>query len=438
MSRRRAAKPREPVEVFITDLSHEGRGVGRVDGKTIFVHGALPDETVLAKVLKRRGRFDEAEVVNVLKPSPRRVAPRCPHFGTCGGCSLQHMSEADQLAHKQAVLLELLEHQAKVVPDSVAPPVRSPQWGYRRKARLGVKYVEKKGGVIVGFRERAKPYVTDCHQCDVLDPRVGELIEPLRACIQGLSISHRIPQIEIAATEDVVALVFRHLEPLSPNDQGKLSDFASKHGVDIYLQSGGLDTVVALDDVRTLKYRIDEVSMQFRPFDFTQVNHEVNQQMVSRALNYLAPQPTDRVADLFCGIGNFSLPLARRVADVTGIEGDTGLIERAHANAQANGLHNARFLVADLSDTAVVAELPLAKVNKMLLDPPRAGAAVLLETASFAGVESFVYVSCNPVTLARDCATICERHGFALIEVGILDMFPHTAHVESMAFFQRR
>jgi 23S rRNA (uracil1939-C5)-methyltransferase len=436
LSRRPAGARREPVEVTIDTLSHEGRGVGRLNGKAIFVHGALPGERVLARILRRRGRFDEAETVAVIEPSEARIEPTCPHFGICGGCSLQHMSEDHQLRHKQAVLLELLEHHAGCQPQKIAQPIRGPQWKYRRKARLGVKLVEAKGGIIVGFRERAKPYVTDCSTCDILDPRVGEYLPTLRALIQSLSIAGRIPQIEIALADDTAALIVRHLDPLGDDDRVALSKFAISEKFDIYLQSGGPETIVPLREFATpLVYRIDDIGMHFGPNDFIQVNAVVNEQLVTRALEYLQPQADDCVADLFCGIGNFSLPLARGTAEVIGIEGDRALIERAEYNARINRLTNCDFRTADLADPKTIAAMALGRTNKLLLDPPRSGAADLIEGLKFSSIERLVYVSCNPVTFARDCALLRQRHGYRLLECGILDMFPQTAHFESISLF---
>ncbi|MGR8920615.1 MAG: 23S rRNA (uracil(1939)-C(5))-methyltransferase RlmD [Gammaproteobacteria bacterium] len=429
---------REPVELGIDSLSHEGRGVARLNGKTVFVHNALPGERVEARIVRRRGRFDEAETLAVLEASPERIEARCPHYALCGGCSLQHMPASMQLAHKQSVLLELLEHHAHTAPQRVAAPVTGPQWGYRRKARLGVKHVEAKGGVIVGFRERSKPYVADCHRCDVLDPRIGSQLDALRELVAGLSVARRLPQIEIACGDDVVALILRHLDPLAQADLARLREFAARSGFVLYLQSGGPDTVTPLDaDPRPLGYALDGRRFEFGPGDFTQVNAAINARMVERALDCLELRPGDRVADLFCGIGNFSLPLAARAAQVVGIEGDAALVARAAANAATNGLANARFEVADLMSETAVARLALGGPNKLLLDPPRAGARVVIEALSLDEVERLVYVSCNPVTFARDAAVLVDRHGFRLAETGILDMFPQTAHVESLSLFVR-
>lgn len=429
---------REPVTLEIDSLSHEGRGVGRVDGKTVFVHGALPGEQVVARVTRRHGRYDEAETLEVLRASPRRITPRCAHFGVCGGCSLQHIDEDYQLEHKQAVLLELLAHHGEVEPARLAAPIRGPQWGYRRKARLGAKHVAKKGGVIVGFRERASPYVTDCQACDVLDARVARELPALRALLDGLSIRDRVPQLEVACSDDVAAIVVRHLAPLDENDRDALAAFARRSGIDIHLQSGGLETITPLSAPSTpLCYRVDGLTLHFEPADFTQVNAAINEQMVARALAHLAPGADARVADLFCGIGNFTLPLARRAGQVVGVEGAAALVARARENALGNGLENCEFAVCDLSSAEAVASLALGNPSHLLLDPPRAGAAAVVEGLDFSGIERIVYVSCNPVTFARDAGVLVARHGYRLAETGILDMFPHTAHVESLSLFTR-
>ena len=439
MTRPNRRERREPVRLHIDTLSHEGRGVARVDGKAVFVHGALPGEEVVARILRRHGRFDEAETLEVLQPATARIAPRCDHFGTCGGCSLQHLGEDDQLEHKQRVLLELLRHHAGVAPETVAAPVHGPQWGYRRKARLGVKHVPKKGGVIVGFRERASPYITDCQRCDVLDPRVGERLPALRELIAALSIPDRIPQLELALTDTRVVIVLRHLAPLTAADTDTLAAFAALHDVEFYLQSGGHDSIVPLLGVaRALEYRIDDLVFAFAPLDFTQVNAAINRRMVAIALAHLDPHPDDHIVDLFCGIGNFSLPLAQRAGLVTAIEGEQALIARALTNAAANDITNCTFVVADLAVAErCVASMPNG-VTKLLLDPPRTGALAVVENVDFGAIERVVYVSCNPVTLARDAAVLIGRHGYRLRETGVLDMFPQTAHVESISVFDRR
>ena len=441
-NRRRRNAARTPAEVLsleIDNLSHEGRGVARHAGKTVFVDGALAGELVTARVLRTHGRYDEAETIAVARASDARVTPPCPHYGVCGGCSLQHAAEALQLEHKQGVLLELLRHQGDLAPRRVAAPISSPQWGYRRKARLGVKYVTKKGGVLVGFRERAKPYVAECHQCDILDQRVSAAIPALRVLIQGLSIRDKLPQIEVAVGDTQVALVLRHLAPLTADDHAALVDYELRSGFMLLLQPGGYDTVATLtgQPPAPLTYQVENETIAFLPTDFTQVNAHINSQMVARALQHLALTATDRVVDLFCGVGNFTLPIARRAGQVMGIEGDAGLVARAQANALRNGLTNVEFAVANLEDSAAVGALSLAAADKILLDPPRAGALTLLEGLRFEQCQRLVYVSCSPVTFARDAKVLVAQHGYTLVETGILDMFPNTAHLESLSLFVR-
>lgn len=435
---RRARQPREPITLTIDSLSHEGRGVGRNEGKTVFVHGALPGERVTAQVVKRRGRFDEAVALDVLEASPERVDPLCAHFGVCGGCSFQHATQTFQLEHKQRVLLELLEHTAGVQPATVAAPIHSHPWAYRRKARLGVKHVPAKGGVIVGFRERATPYITHCDECVVLDARVGSRLVELREMMRELLIAAQIPQIEVAAGDDAVALVFRCLALPSARDRELLARFQQETGLEIYLQPGGLNTVEPLEAGNTpLRYGLGDLQFEFLPVDFTQVNAAINARLIERALEYLKPAADDRVLDLFCGLGNFSLPVAQRVAQVQGYEGDAGLIRRALANAERNQLANCFFEQADLADPAAVASITPQGFNKVIIDPPRSGAGMVVEHLRLEGVERLVYVSCNPATLARDVKSLCHERGFQLVQTGILDMFPHTAHVESISLLHR-
>jgi len=441
-NRRRRDAGRAPAQLLsleIDNLSHEGRGVARHEGKTVFVDGALAGELVTARVLRKHGRYDEAETAAVSRASAARVTPRCPHYGVCGGCSFQHASEALQLEHKQGVLLELLRHQGGLAARQVAAPITSPQWGYRRKARLGVKYVTKKGGVLVGFRERAKPYVAECHQCDILDARVSAAIPALRTLINGLSIRDKLPQIEVAVGDDEVVLVLRHLAPLTADDHAALVDYGARSGFILLLQPGGYDTVASLDGQppAPLTYQVESETIAFLPTDFTQVNAHINQQMVARALKHLDLKPSDTVVDLFCGVGNFTLPIARRAGTVQGIEGEAGLVARARANAERNGLSNVEFACANLEDPQAVGALSLAHADKLLLDPPRAGALTLIEGLRFDQCQRLVYVSCSPVTFARDAAVLVARHGFTLVETGILDMFPNTAHVESLSLFVR-
>ncbi len=436
--RRRPRLPKEPVRLQISGLSHEGRGIAQLDGKTLFVHGALPGETVVARYTRRHRRYDEAAVLEVEQASPERVEPRCPHFGTCGGCSLQHLPPERQIAFKQGVLLELLRHMGGIAPETVLPPLQGSPWGYRRKARLAVKDVPRKGRVLVGFREKYSPYVADMDSCEVLDPRVGQRLDALSALVAGMSRPDRIPQIEVAIGDNGVALVFRNLEPLTAGDRERLADFGRDNDIMMLEQPGNEHTVAPVWPPNPeLHYVVAGETLNFRPTDFTQVNAELNLKMVDRALNLLAPAPGDRILDLFCGLGNFTLPLARRAAEVVGVEGDPALVERARENARNNGLGWAEFHVANLAEP--VDHLPWARVafNKVLLDPPRSGAQEVLPQVAGFRPERIVYVSCNPSTLARDAGELVHRYGYQLRSAGVMDMFPHTAHVESIACFQR-
>lgn len=427
-------------EIDISDLGHDGRGVARVDGKAVFVADALPGERVRARLLRKHRQFDEAQCVEVLQASPDRVAPRCPHYGTCGGCALQHLAPPAQIAAKQHVLAENFARIGKVEPRHWLPPLTAEPWGYRRRARLSVKHVAKKGKTLVGFRERDSRFVADLSRCEVLDPSLGEKLGVLGELLNAMEGAAAIPQIEFSAGDDARALVFRHLQPLSSSDLGKLEAFGREHGFVILLQPGGVDSVHALAEHARLHYALREYELDFDflPLDFVQVNALLNERMIAHALALLDPQPTDRVLDLFCGLGNFSLPIARRASEVCGVEGDAGLIERARANAARNGVTNAEFVVGDLSLDPHGTAWTRAPHDKWLLDPPRTGAAALLERLPGKSVHRVVYVSCHPGSLARDAGTLVHRHGFALRCAGVMDMFPHTAHVESIALFERQ
>ncbi|HZP64756.1 MAG TPA: 23S rRNA (uracil(1939)-C(5))-methyltransferase RlmD [Rudaea sp.] len=428
------------LEADITDLTHDGRGVAHVAGKAIFVAGALAGERVRLRVSGKHRHYDEAVTEEVLEAAAERVTPRCAHFGTCGGCALQHLDPAAQIAAKERVLVENLERIGKVTPERMLAPLVDTPWGYRRKARLSVKFVEKKGRVLVGFREGNGRYVADIARCEVLHPAVGERIGAIAALLETLDAKRDIPQIEVAAGDDLVALVFRHLHPLSARDSEALVAFGREHGLAIYLQPGGIDSVAPLwpADAR-LSFRVPDfgVELEFQPLDFVQVNAGMNRRMIDHALGLLDPRPTDRVLDLFCGLGNFTLPLARRAAEVTGVEGEAGLVRRAAENARRNGIANARFFAADLAADQRDAPWAKEEYDLMLLDPPRSGAATVLEYLPRRGVRRVVYVSCHPASLARDAGTLVARHGFVLRSAGAMDMFPHTAHVESIALFER-
>lgn len=440
--RRRRVLPAEPVELQIHDLSHDGRGVARnAAGKTVFVHGALPGETVLARITGSRRNHDEADAVEVLQASADRVAPRCRHFGVCGGCSLQHLRSDAQLAAKQQALLDALQHISRVQPEEVLEPLRNDSpWGYRRKARLGVKYVAKKGRVLVGFRERGTPYVTDLTECHVLHPQIAALLQPLAALLDGLSIRERVPQIEVAMDDTQLVLIFRVLDEPAAADREALATFGRVHGLFVYLQPGGPDSIAPLGEPAQLAYALPDFGLRlcFLPADFTQVNSGINRQMVGRAVQLLDVAPEHQVLDLFCGVGNFTLPLATRARRVVGVEGDAGLVARARANAERNGLGNVGFHVANLYQDLERPPWLGEQYQRVLLDPPRSGALEVLEHLPRLGAQRLVYVSCYPGTLARDAAELVHKHGYRLLAAGVMDMFPHTAHVESIALFERR
>lgn len=436
---RNAGRGGEPLEVEIESLSHEGRGIARVDGKTVFVFGALPGERVRARVRRRARNYEEADTVEVLEASPDRIMPRCPAFGVCGGCSLQHLDAERQVAVKQRSLLAQMAH-AGIEVEEVLPPLLASAWGYRDKARLGVKYVAKKGRVLVGFRERHSSFVADIVHCDVLPPRVGERLGALAALIGGLDARARIPQIEVAADRDHVQLVFRHLDPLSTVDLECLAGFGREHGFWIQLQPGGPETVANLHpDAQTLYLEPladGSIRIPFGALDFVQVNRAINEQMVAQALRLLDPGPDDRILDLYCGLGNFTLPLARASASVCGVEGDAGMVERARVAARHNGIDNTEYYRADLSRPDPESPWMRRTWDKLLLDPPRSGAREIASEIDRFDARRIVYVSCQPSSLVRDAAIIRDR-GYRLTQLGIMDMFPQTAHVESMAVFAR-
>ena len=426
----------------IVDTTLDGRGVTRGAGKTAFVRGALQGETVRFRRRRRRRNYDEAELLEILEPSRDRVEPRCPVFGLCGGCSLQHLSADAQLALKQATLLENLERLGGVQPARVLEPVTGPAWGYRRKARLAVKDVPKKGRVLVGFREQGKPFVTDTQRCDTLHPSAGERLAALSDLIGGLSIRSRLPQIEVAVGDDATALVFRVLDAPSADDLERLRDFGLATGLRVFLQPGGPDSIAPLpgaDDDSLLHYRLPsfDLTLAFQPTDFVQVNAGINERMLGLALDLLAPTTDSRVLDLFCGLGNFSLPLARSCEAVLGVEGDAKMVARAGENAASAGLRNAQFATADLSDADALAAWSAERFDRVLLDPPRSGAAAILPAIAAYEPARLVYVSCHPGTLARDAGRLVNEFGFRLAAAGIMDMFPQTSHVESIALFER-
>lgn len=430
--------------VEIESLDLKGLGVAHLDGKVVFVDGALPGETVEVDIVRRKKSFDKAALKRIIKASSQRVEPACPHFGVCGGCAMQHLDVRAQVAIKQRVLEDNLQHLGNVKPDQILPPLHGPAWNYRYRARLSVRLVRKKGGVLVGFRERRSSYVADMAECHVLPRYVSDLLLPLRQLIGSLSHPDRIPQLEVSVGEGTVVLLLRHLEPLTEDDKNSLTQFAERHAVSWWLQPGGLDTVTPLvpEDEGNLFYTLPQygLKMQYRPTDFTQVNHTVNRSLVSRALRLLDPQPDDRVADMFCGLGNFTLPLATIARQVLGVEGSAELTQRAADTARRHGLQDrTSFSTLNLFDVNEVWLRSLGHIDRMLIDPPREGALELARALSaLTHAERparIVYVSCNPATLARDAGMMVHEGGYRLRSAGVINMFPHTGHTESIAVF---
>src|SRR5690554_1107844 len=442
MARRRHKQrlPTEAVQAVIDSLSHDGRGIARIEGKTVFVDGALAGEDVSFLYTRLNKKYDEAKVVSVERASADRVDAKCLHFGVCGGCSLMHMAPEAQLRLKQDTLKEQLSHFGQLTPKQWLAPLTGPLYGYRRKARLGVRYVTKKEKVLVGFREKDTPYLAELTQCEVLDPRVGLRLQQLGQLIAGLEAYNRIAQIEVAMDDAHTALIFRNMDPLSEADKQALIAYGQQHDLWMYQQPGGPDSVAPLwPQAPQLHYAPEAgLRLEFSPGDFTQVNAGINQKMITKAIELLDLQESDRVLDLFCGLGNFTLPLARRVSSVIGVEGDKSLVEHAQRNAKINALDNALFEMADLTTTQLK-DYPWAQAGftKVLLDPPRSGAFEVLGQIAALGAEMIVYVSCNPATLARDAGELVNQYGYTLEKTGIMDMFPHTSHVESIALFKK-
>jgi len=440
---------RESLALFIESLDHEARGVARADGKVIFVEGALPQEQVTAEIIRKKPSFNTAKTMSVERPSWMRVTPKCRYFGICGGCVMQHLDPVAQVAVKQRLLEDAFAHLADLKPQQMLAPIDGPDWGYRYRGRLAIRWVKKKDMILVGFHERRSSFVADMTSCEVLPKAVSDLLVPLRHLIASLDQPTRFPQIEVAVGEGVIALVLRHLEPLTDSDRERLTAFETTHGIQWWLQAKGPDTIVLLNEAQAvpLTYALPafDIRMPFRPTDFTQVNHQINQVLVSRALQLLDVKPTERVIDLFCGLGNFTLPLATQGQCVLGVEGSQTLVSRAQSAAQDNDITNARFQVSDLfaftNDhyQSLVDEIG-GPVDKLLIDPPREGALAVCEVLSqlepSERPKRIVYVSCNPATLARDAGVLCHTGGYRLRQAGVVNMFPHTGHVESMAVFE--
>lgn len=447
MSRRRRRKiPTELQQAEITDLSHDGRGVAHINDKAVFIHGALPGETVVFRYTESHRRFDMGVVEEVLEASPDRVEPRCPHFGVCGGCALQHLDPKRQIEFKQQTLMENFRRIGKVEPAEVWEPLTGPHWHYRRKARLSVRYVPKKDDrVLVGFREQYGRFVADCRECPILDQRFENQLEALSELIRSLSIHARVPQVEVAAGdggEQGASIIIRNLEAFSTEDLEKLRQFAADTGLALLLQPKGPTTISVLEGTPqpNLYYELPEhqIKMQFSPSDFIQVNAELNRKMINRAIEVLQPTADDLILDLFCGLGNFSLALARYSGRVIGVEGDTELVNKARANAELNQLKNASFFIADLNESPEQAAWLKPAYTKVLLDPPRSGAEFILPHLAASSAKTILYISCHPASLARDAGILVNEHGFKLEAAGVMDMFPHTAHVESIALFTRK
>lgn len=432
-----------PIEsLLIESLDQDGRGVARREGKAIFIEGALPGETVTCTIRRRKPSYEIATVTDVLRQSAARVVPGCVYFGLCGGCSLQHLEPRAQVAVKQRVLEDDLWHIGRVKAEQILPAIYGPWWGYRHRARLTVRYVPKKGGALVGFHERRSSYVADMMSCEILPPRISGLLRPLRALVDGLSIRARLPQIEVASGDVCDVLVFRVLVEPSEADQAVLRSFAERHGVSIYLQPGGPDTAYAFHPAQPadLYYALPEFDLRigFSPTEFTQVNHAVNRVLVRRAVALLDVRPGERVADLFCGLGNFTLAIARSGGEVVGMEGSGELVRRAAANAVRNGLQKAaRFVEMDLYEEGVPGLSSMGGFDRMLLDPPRDGAIEVVKSLAAEAPRRIVYISCNSATLARDAGVLVHSRGYVLRAAGVVNMFPHTSHVESMAVFER-
>ena len=431
-----------PIGV-IESLDHEARGITRLEGKRVFVDGALPGETVEYASFRRKPNYELAHLVGVLSPSVARVKPRCEHFGVCGGCAMQHLDDAAQVAVKQRILEDSLWHVGKVRPRQMLPPIFGEPWGYRHRARLGIRQVPGRGGMLIGFHERRSSYIADIRSCAVLPPHVSALLMPLRELFATMSIADRMPQVEVAVGAKSTALSLRILEPLSVQDEKLLRQFADCHQIVFYLQPKGPDSVYCFHPLSNsgLSYTLPEFGLEldFNPSDFTQVNHAVNRVLVRRALSLMDAKPGERIADLFCGLGNFTLPIARSGARVLGVEGSPALVKRGRQSALANGLaSNVEFTVANLFECTPASFAAFGHLDKALIDPPREGAIEVVKALGDDGPRRIVYVSCNPATLARDAEVLVRLKGYDFAAAGVVNMFPHTGHVESIAVFDRQ
>ena len=443
---RKQRLPQEPFPATIESLSHEGRGVTHIDGKATFISGALPGEKVTFIYTSKSRSHDEGKIDSVIEASPDRVEPKCQHYDICGGCSLQHLSSEAQIKYKQQSMLEGLKHLGKVEPQEVFEPITGDSWGYRRKARLGAKFVIKKDKVLVGFRERHGGFLAEIESCEVLHESVGKKLKEFQTLMFDMESRDTTPQIEVSVGDENTALIIRHLKPLSEEDQNAWIGFAKKHDFQLYLQPKGPDTVHCIwpekSDLKTLYYQHDtfDTKVEFGPQDFFQVNSSINVQMVPRAVELLKLTGKEKVLDLFCGLGNFTLPIARHAAHVTGVEGDLVMVKRARETALANGIENTDYFASNLMGTPEeLKREPWLKqqYDCILLDPPRSGAKEIIEHFGKLKAKRIVYVSCHPATLARDAGELVHIHGYKLLGVGVMDMFPQTAHVESIAVFEK-
>ena len=440
MARRKKRLPQAPVEAVIESLSQDGRGVTHIDGKAVFIDGALPNEKVIFKYIGKKRNYDEGKAIEIIDASADRVEPVCAHFDVCGGCSLQHLSADAQVQYKQAAMLDNLKHIGKVEPETVFEPLRGDIWAYRRKARLGAKFVHKKGKALVGFRERRNSFLADLESCEVLHPSVGHQLTALQALIGKMEIRDAVPQIEVAVGDEKTSLVFRYLKPLSEHDRQLLIDYAKTSGVQLYTQAKGPDTVKLLyPDTAELFYEHPQFNtrIHFDPNDFFQVNTSINRQMVPWAVELLDLSGEETVLDLFCGLGNFTLPIASHAKQVTGVEGDYAMVKRAKAAALNNGIENTYYYVCNLMEDMSQQAWLKKKYDRILLDPPRSGAKEVIEHFGKLAASKIVYVSCHSATLARDAGVLVHQHGYTLKAAGVMDMFPHTAHTESIAVFEK-
>lgn len=445
MNRRRQQKkpPSTPQFAQIDNFSHDGRGIARINGKATFIQGALPGEQVVFQYTRVKKDFAEGRVLEIIDPSTHRVVPLCPHYIQCGGCSLQHLSVENQIDVKQTLLIDLLQRIGHSQPETILPPLISKSWHYRHKARLSVRYVEKKHATMVGFREKNNPtYVADITQCAILHKQIDANIIKLRALIDSFTSPQVIAQVEVAAGEDKIAFIFRNLSSLTTQDEEKLRQFGQQTGFALYLQPGGVQTArlfypPGAKEFLTYTLSAENIHFKFHPTDFTQVNFALNQLMVARALELMALEAEDTVLDLFCGLGNFSLPMARYCKQVVGFEGSEPMVKRAIMNADDNGLSNTQFYCANLEQEDALKHLANQHFSKILIDPPRSGAMALIKQINQFNPQKIVYVSCNPATLARDSDILVNQYHYHLKAVGVMDMFPHTAHVESIALFEK-